>query len=306
MDLDLAQVRAFVAVARLSHFGRAAEQLFVSQQALSKRIARLESVLGVRLFDRGSRGVALTEAGRRFLEPAQRALDAADLAVLEARREQPPLRIDVWGHLFGPVRMIGPVIERGVRAELGFSRDAAAAMTALTRGEIDAGFGRVPLPVDRQFQHRPVRLEPVDAVVNADHPLATADRARPVDLRGSTVWCPAPLRRLDFLDRLTDHFGLDAESAEVNLGLEHFLGHLTGDRVAVLPAGVQLPADTDLRRIRLVDPTPLYTWSLLWRRGRRLDALLRASAQAATRHGWLDYDPTRHWLPESLDATTHG
>ncbi len=46
MDLDLAQVRAFVAAADRLHFGQAAQQLAVSQQALSKRIARLESELG--------------------------------------------------------------------------------------------------------------------------------------------------------------------------------------------------------------------------------------------------------------------
>jgi hypothetical protein len=84
MDLDLAQVRAFVAVADEGHFGRAADLLSVSQQGLSKRIARLEAGLGVRLLDRGTHGVTLTEAGRRFLVPARRPVAAGDIAAAAA------------------------------------------------------------------------------------------------------------------------------------------------------------------------------------------------------------------------------
>ena len=76
MDLDLTQVRAFVAAAEQLHFGRAAAQLFLTQQALSKRIARLERALGEQLFVRGARGVELSDAGRRFL-PHVRQLPAA-------------------------------------------------------------------------------------------------------------------------------------------------------------------------------------------------------------------------------------
>jgi len=85
VDLDLAQVRAFVAAAEDLHFGRAAGRLFLTQQALSKRVARLERELGVALFTRQARAVRLTEAGRRFLGPARRALAEGDRAVEAAR-----------------------------------------------------------------------------------------------------------------------------------------------------------------------------------------------------------------------------
>jgi len=85
VDLDLTQVRAFAAAAGQLHFGRAAAQLFLTQQALSKRISRLEQALGEQLFVRGTRGVELSDAGRRFLPHARRLLAAADAAAFAAR-----------------------------------------------------------------------------------------------------------------------------------------------------------------------------------------------------------------------------
>src|SRR3989442_10387535 len=86
MELDLTQVRAFVVTAEQLHFGRAAARLFLTQQALSKRIQRLEHSLGEPLFVRGTRGVELTEAGHRFLPHARALLAAADAAAESARR----------------------------------------------------------------------------------------------------------------------------------------------------------------------------------------------------------------------------
>ena len=60
MDLDTGLLRAFVATVEENHFGRAAVRLFVTQQALSKRIHRLEEILGARLLDRTNRRVELT------------------------------------------------------------------------------------------------------------------------------------------------------------------------------------------------------------------------------------------------------
>src|ERR1017187_5751386 len=102
MDLDLVLVRAFVPGGDEAHFGRAAEVLSVSQQAVSKRVARLEAQLGAQLLTRNASGVTLTAAGHRFLGPARRALAVGDLAADGARSEERPLRIDVGGHTFPP------------------------------------------------------------------------------------------------------------------------------------------------------------------------------------------------------------
>jgi DNA-binding transcriptional LysR family regulator len=99
VDLDLAQVRAFVAVVDRRHFGRAAQDLNLTQQVLSKRVTRLEAGLGP-LLERRRDGVALTAAGERFLPAARHMLEVADHAVAEVRQTPvAPLRVDVWGEL---------------------------------------------------------------------------------------------------------------------------------------------------------------------------------------------------------------
>src|SRR5271166_1048484 len=78
---ELRQLRYFVAVAERGSFTRAADDLFVAQQAVSQQIRALENGLGVRLLWRTSRRVELTPAGRVFLPDCRRILAAADRAV---------------------------------------------------------------------------------------------------------------------------------------------------------------------------------------------------------------------------------
>ncbi|MGW6710424.1 LysR family transcriptional regulator [Streptomyces sp. NPDC054956] len=311
MDLDLAQARAFVLAAQELHFGRAAEALSISQQALSKRIARLESGFGAELFhrggDAGGRGVRLTEAGGRFLEPARRALAAAERAVAAVRDERRPLRVDVWGHLYAPMRTLARVAARSgepAALELGHGRDLPSVAAALLHGDIDAAFGRVHPPLPEGLTHRLVRLEPVDVVLHADHPLAGEAALRPGQLGESVLWTPGALERLDFLRRFTERFAIRGHAEGPNLGLDHFLAGLAGDsrRFCLMPADAPLPHDPDLRSVPLEDPTPLYAWSLLWRADGGhpgLDALVGTFAGEAGRGRWLEYDPARDWLPDA-------
>jgi DNA-binding transcriptional LysR family regulator len=78
--MELRHLRYFVAIAEERSFTRAAERLWLAQPGLSTQIRRLEAELGVRLFERHTRGVDLTGAGEVFLERARAALVAADAA----------------------------------------------------------------------------------------------------------------------------------------------------------------------------------------------------------------------------------
>src|SRR3954468_3591102 len=97
MDLSLRQIRAFVSVAHLKSFTRAASLLHLSQPALTVQIRRLEDALAVRLLDRNSRTVELTRVGRELAPVFQRLLRELDTVVIDTR--------DLAAKRYGVVRM---------------------------------------------------------------------------------------------------------------------------------------------------------------------------------------------------------
>jgi DNA-binding transcriptional LysR family regulator len=82
INFDLHQLQAFIAVAERGSFRAAAEQIHLSPPALSRRIEKLETILGTRLFNRTTREVKLTSLGQVFLERARSAVDDLESAML--------------------------------------------------------------------------------------------------------------------------------------------------------------------------------------------------------------------------------
>lgn len=111
MNPDLRQIRAFVTVAQLGSFTRAAGLLNLSQPALTVQIRNLEEALGVRLFDRNTRTVSLTRMGREIVPALQRILRDLDAVVAEAR--------DVAAQRHGIVRLAAlPSFASGILPEI--------------------------------------------------------------------------------------------------------------------------------------------------------------------------------------------
>src|SRR5690554_6431403 len=82
IKFDIHELQAFVSVAEKLSFRAAAEELHISAPALSRRIEKLESMLGVKLLERSTRHVELTNVGRVFLEHARSALGELEGAML--------------------------------------------------------------------------------------------------------------------------------------------------------------------------------------------------------------------------------
>ncbi len=170
-------MRYFVAVAEELHFTRAAERLHIAQQPLSTAIARLEQQLGVRLLDRTTRRVELTEPGQAFFEAARIALSAADAAVeaalVAAGGSVGEVSLGVssgaWyglGELFEHLRTTYPNVRLDVRQQSG-----GPAVSAIRRGDLDLAVGLCVPEQDGLDMHR-LKDEPVVAVLRATHPLA--------------------------------------------------------------------------------------------------------------------------------------
>lgn len=191
--MELRHLRYFLAVAEEGHMTRAAERLGIQQPPLSMQIRALERHVGMPLFRRHPKGVALTDGGRLFQEEARRIVD--DVAAMQdrmgrvARGEQGLLRIgftsSAAAHPFTPqalraCRQAFP----GIR--LLPSEDNAANITELlASGRLHCGLIRVPVAQPEGIVFETLLREPVLVALPADHPLAQSPkgrRPRPVGL----------------------------------------------------------------------------------------------------------------------------
>jgi DNA-binding transcriptional LysR family regulator len=309
VDLDTALLRAFVTTVEENHFGRAAQRLFLSQQALSKRIRRLEELLGVRLFERTTRRVELTAAGQRLLPAARTTVNDMDGVAAAVGPRDGPLRVDVMYEQLSILRLVRQAAEREplLRLEVSSRDDPRTVFPALRRGDIDVAFGRAmgdPWPED--ISRRPALLEPVGLLVAVGHPAAGLARVPTADLASMKVWFPtasAPRDWLGFLEQMSQRFGFDVEETLPSMGFEDFLERTATDAGIATLFGLAMrpPTDPRLRVVPLVDPVPVFAWSAMWRR-RIPDALVDVlvaglEADDAVSLG-AARDPEQTWLPD--------
>jgi DNA-binding transcriptional LysR family regulator len=180
MQVELRQLRYFVAVAEELHFRRAAQRLLLTQPALSHQIARLERELGVRLLDRDRRGVALTSAGTILLQGARRALREVDqtlaAALWTSGLTSHAVRI---GYPAFAVRVVRGLIEafRDRHPEMWVDEhqlQSRRVRDALLNRTLDVGF--VSLSAGDRLRTIPVVPEGLTVLLPAAHPLAERDR----------------------------------------------------------------------------------------------------------------------------------
>jgi len=275
MSLTLRQVQFFNVVARTLHFGRAADELFVSQPVVSQEIARLERVLGFELFDRSRRQISLTAAGEALRGPALELTDAA-------------LHFEQFAVRFSKGRaatltMVGtpsamdyfiPLILQGAEASIPWLQiedvgvETGEVATNLESGAADLGLGRYVSISDR-FRSEVVFREPLMVALSESHPLAGAASIHLGDLADLPLLLWPRERNRAYYDRLMDVCaagGLDplvVVSRPRVIGTRSYLiadgrafGLVPASSAAQLPAGiVALPLDSP-------EELPL---SLVWR-----------------------------------------
>ncbi|GAA3764813.1 LysR family transcriptional regulator [Salinactinospora qingdaonensis] len=270
MEPDYRLLQAFVAVAEEQHFGEAAVRLRIAQPALSKQIAKLETAVGGRLFDRTSRRVELTPAGAALLPEARAALAQARAALRHAQA--------LAGRLSGVLRvgfMTGAIQPPLLRAfersfpdvEVDLKRyDWFDQVACLHDGRADVAFVCPPIE-DPELSIEVLADQPRLAVLSLEHPLADRGELSILDLRDDPVighhQAPLVWARFAAVDPRPDGsapvYGPSVDTVEEKL--EHAAA---GHGVGLVPAAIyEHYARADLAFVPVIDIPPCQS-ALAW------------------------------------------
>jgi DNA-binding transcriptional LysR family regulator len=300
MDLDLGAVRTFLAVVDDGRFTEAADRLGMTQQAVSKRIARLESDLGVPLLNRSRAGASLTEDGAAFLPHARALISLADQAAAMLRARRRALRIDVLARNAAPLDMVRVFYETsGVDVDIVVSRGTISRRSALTDGSVDAAFGRTAGTPSPGIKRIPACLEPIPVLAGRQHRLARRRRVPMEELSGLTAWMPGNARDSEWAEYyrfLSADFGVQIDTSGPVFGGDHMMEKIGASRDLIMfGSNRQFPVHPDVVQISVTDPTPVYPWSLMWHEANRHPSLSLLIAHVQV--GYRPYDARRQWLP---------
>ena len=209
MEIDIRLIRHVLALARHRNFARAAEQLHLSQPALSRSIARLEETLGVALFDRTRDGVIPTDYGRIVIERGQDILRRGHDLQRELELMQ-GLEVGELSIVAGPFPhaiSAGPALTRllgsrgGLRIRLS-QQSPRGAVEQVLDGSVDLGIADLrEWGEDSRLQLEPLPQHVGLWVARADHPLAGRQGLALADVLAYRLIC-APLPR-----QLVEFFG---------------------------------------------------------------------------------------------------
>ncbi|MDQ0473385.1 LysR family transcriptional regulator [Labrys wisconsinensis] len=297
--LDLRRFRHFVAVAEDLHFGRAADRLGMTQPPLSQSIQALERELGVRLFARSKRSVALTPVGAQWLPHVRRLLDDAaalpGIAARLARGEAGTLRLafvstadySVLPDLVGRYKAAFPEVELSLK-----EATSDVQVAALLDGGLDAGL-IIPPPqasLHASLAYLPLLREPLVAAV-PEAWIATGRLAPdPAGLRLAEVahepliLFPRPSAPA-FHDLITGCYA--ARGAVPRIGQEAIQMQTiislvsAGMGMALVPRSLRNLARTGVRYLALEGPVPEVETGLVWRRDDPLPVVRRFVEMAA-------------------------
>lgn len=286
MKIDTLGVQAFVAIADGGSFRQAADTLHVTQTAITQRLRKLETFLGVALVERTTRRTTLTEIGRRFLPQARRLLNELSDALTEIRETGLSQRGDVT---IACVPTVGvqylPRILRAFSAHRPHDRvkildhASASVLQAVLHREAEFGIG-IAGDQHPELVNVPLTSDPYVLVCRDDHPLAKRRRR--------IRWAALQPHPLIFAGEVSGNRGLlDGALKTSGVSLHSFyevqrsstaLGLVAeGLGAAVVPKlAIQKNAYPMIRTIELVEPAVSRTLVLVTRKSAQLSPAARA------------------------------
>jgi DNA-binding transcriptional LysR family regulator len=197
--MEISALNAFISVARHSSFSAAAKELYLTQPAVSKRVAALEEELGIKLFHRVSRHVTLTEAGKQLLKRAKELVEHAD----DMQRYAANLNSDISGklsiaiaHHIGLHRM-PPILQKfnqqfpQVALDIHFE-DSDRACLMVEQGDIEFAVITLPSKPPDRLHIEVVWEDPLEIVIGPDHEFTNREEISLQDL--SKLPCVLPER----------------------------------------------------------------------------------------------------------------
>lgn len=274
--MELQQLEYFRVVARTQHVTQAAEELGITQPALSRAMARLERDLGVAVFDHRGRSVKLNRYGQAFVRHIERALGAIE----EGRRELSDLADRDAGVIaFGFAHALGtrvvPDLIAGFRVQHPRARfqllqnASHIILDELEAGDVDLALVSPVPPAGDRIESLELASEELYLVVPHDHRLAKRASVRLAELRDETFVC---LREGYGLRTLTDHFcaqaGFTPKIAFEGEEIATLRGLVTvGLGIAIIPAAGS-PGESTPPQLRITEPKCRRSIGLLWEPGR--------------------------------------
>ncbi|MZR61610.1 LysR family transcriptional regulator [Alcanivorax sp. DP30] len=219
--IDTPTLTAFMAVAETGSFSAAAERLYITQPAISKRIAMLEQQLEARLFDRVGRQIKLTEAGRALLPRARQVLmDVEDMAraIHDLSGEvSGKLRIGTSHHI--GLHRLPPVLRQfsrdypKVTLDIHFI-DSEEAWEGVLHGELEMGVVTLPPQPDERLHSQVIWQDPLVFMCAPEHPLAKQNNLTLEALTGHSAILPSPVTfTRGIVERLFDEHNLKLDIA---------------------------------------------------------------------------------------------
>lgn len=302
--MELRQLRYFVAVAEELHFARAAERLRIAAPSLSQQIKALEASLGAPLFVRDRRHVELTAAGRMLLPDAREILDLAARAQRRVTGATGPLRV---GYVSWLPDQLATSTELDIRVDE-WIMPSHVQIARVLDGGLDAAIAWAGSR-DEGLDLRLLWPEPLLAVTRASRSGKTVSAGK---LR---VLVDADLTSWQAWNGYATEFAEAAGALLVHIDDGGIAGAAFHDHAIRLNAPVlmspkryfdRLPAS--LRTVPVVDPCPLWCWSLVTRANDERDSIaaLREHASNAIQPGASRNAPAGPiWLPSSDPHRDH-